>query len=144
MSARNYNLARIYRIAQPVCVALIGLSIFFWPYVSSVIPTLQLTQLVGATIAILAGVVFYFDDRLDKLINLGGPMEHADLTHCLQLAQKAVSHPTQIRIFALTTGQIQPIFRNVGFRSERCSILMFNGKFTDSKMKSDSIRKVIF
>lgn len=116
---------RIIRYAQPGLILLLGLTLFFWQNLSNLLPW-DLERIVGITIALGAGVVFYFDRRLDRLSPLGCQLTHVSISEGLARAFEHVREPRIIRIFAFSTYVIQPILNDLHVRTRECALLLYN------------------
>ena len=51
--------SRILRVAQPGLILVMGLALFFWQNLSGLLPW-GIERIVGITVALGAGLVFYF------------------------------------------------------------------------------------
>ena len=103
-----------------ICVVLI-----FWRHIQLLIPNLTIEQILGSFVAILSSMFLYFDSRLSAAIR--GPVRpitHMNLTECFNQISKQCKHVKHMRIYAISTGRIKPIFSSSDIRVEKCDILL--------------------
>ena len=72
-------LENIIRYSQPILIFLMGLSLFFWSRLATVFPLHQ-RQIIGITVSLLAGVIFYFDRNINAILLRPKNGEHINLT----------------------------------------------------------------
>ncbi len=118
-------LHKIIRFGQPIMLLLIGITLLFWSFFSSIIPWLDLKQVIGVTIAIIASLIFYYDQFFCKIFINKSNFNHIDLTASIRLANDFVKNCKHIRIYALSTNMIQPIFKSMNIKADYCSILVY-------------------
>jgi hypothetical protein len=117
-------LSKLTRIVQPCLALVLGGILFFWQRLSSFLP-LDRDKILGITIALWAGLIFYFDRRFDKLLPGNRVLNHINISQGIHQALSYVKKPRIIRIFAFSTYVIQPILRDSGVRIPQCSILFY-------------------
>lgn len=115
---------RIVRFAQPSFVLAIGLTLIFWQNFSTLLPG-GVERIVGITIALGAGLIFYFDHRLDALSPRHRALDHINMAAGIARAVEHVREPRSIRIFALSTFVIQPLLRDLGVKTRECALLLY-------------------
>lgn len=102
--------------------------LFLWSFFSSSIPFLDIKQILGITIALIASIIFFYDSLLMKIFHSKNNISHIDLASAIKVAKEYSNNITQIRIYALTTNMIQPIFKAVEIKATECKILLHQPK----------------
>lgn len=116
---------RAVRIAQPILFFLIGIALIFWQSLSPLIPW-NLETLLGATITLAAGLIFYFDRRFDSLAPRDQSLIHTTISNGIAQAVRHIGEPRVVRIYAFSTFMIQPILRDLKPKLGECVLLLYN------------------
>lgn len=117
------DLTKFARLGAIVGPLILGLILFFWPFFQTLIPGLTLLQIVGISMTVLTGLAFYFDRRFNDVL------DHPSLA-TLTLADaigRAVKKKkiSNLRIFASTTGKIQPILSSLDILVDECEMILW-------------------
>jgi hypothetical protein len=72
-----------------------------------------------------AGVVFYFDHRLDQISPANRQLVHVPLSEGVAIALRHVGKPRIIRVFAFSSHMIQPILQDLGVKAQQCRLLLY-------------------
>jgi hypothetical protein len=115
----------IAKYAQFIMLLLISLVLIFWPYIQPILPRLSYQETLGFFVAVLAGMFLYFDSRLSDAIQ--GPtrtLTLMNLSSCFNYLSQTHQHVKYMRIFALSTGRIHPLFSSSNIQVDKCDILL--------------------
>lgn len=115
---------------------LITIPLVFWEYFRATFPVLSLEKMIGLIMALLGTMFFYFDSRIS--IALRGPISfltHMTLNDSFNYLSKFHVNVDHIRIFALSSGIIQPLFSCAKINVNKCDILLRD--FSQEELKAD-------
>ena len=116
---------KIIRYAQPLLIIILGIILFFWSRLSPIL-SLEIKTFLGITLALFGTIIFYFDNILNKILNMPKIFENANLGDCIKNGYQYVNDIRKIRIFALSTYMIQSIFKDLKIKTLKCSIIVYD------------------
>jgi len=96
-----------------------------WPYAEPKLGHLDKVTLIGILAGVLAGFIAYFDGQLNAILASGIEINHLSLGDAIKEVIGA-NHwrVKRLRIRALTTEVILPIFRDLTCTIDECTILL--------------------
>jgi hypothetical protein len=116
------TLSKYFQIAMLVILSAV---LILWPYVEPFIPDITVEQSLGILVAIITGMFLYFDSRLSSAIRAPTrTITPMSLNDCFNQVSKMHKHVRHMRIYALSTGRINPLFSSSDLFVDKCEILV--------------------
>jgi hypothetical protein len=132
---------RVAKYTQIGLLVLVVIVLTSWPFVETLIPGLRLETILGITIAALGWFFLYIDSKLNTAIR--GPshvITHMSLAESLNSLSQKYPLVKHMRIYALSTGHIYPIFAaSTNINLEKCTILLKG--FQGDELNNSNIRQ---
>jgi hypothetical protein len=116
---------KIVRFVNPLFILILGIVLIVWPRLLSILK-LETKTIIGITLAIGAGAIFYFDQKIEKLSIKVHHFKLINLYEGIAQAFNCVKNPQKIRIFAFSTHVIEPIIRDLRMKLKVCEILIYS------------------
>jgi len=111
-----------------------ALVLIFWRYVQLFVPELTIERVLGVFAAIMSSMFLYFDSRLSAAIRGPiRPLTHMSLNDCFNQIARQYRHIGRMRIFAVSSGRIHPLFSSSNIQVDKCDILLRD--FTDAEVR---------
>lgn len=106
-------------------LVVLALTLFFWHTVIRFAPSLDNKTVVGMGVAVLAGFIFYFDKKLEVLNVEKASLFHLNLSNAIKMAiETTKGHVRTLRISAITSEVILPIFRDSRVNVDACYLML--------------------
>ena len=112
------------RYAQIILFSSLGIALFTWPTVSSVLHVSK-EQILGVALALAAGTVLYFDKRIGALLSVEHQATHSNLADAITTALRYSPDPQSVRIWALSSFVIEALLQAMKPKIGKCHILIY-------------------